>query len=117
MRETFSRLSGSYQMSEAKWHRKKMGQSELLVLRGKVEARAQWSRGLFVSISGFTGAGLKAFARGRPTNMICMDGEDIKAVLEIGLDLPEVLRLKARLAAERNEAFVPVSELFPTTSE
>jgi len=105
-------FQGFTYLVEAKWHKEKMGQRELLVLRGKVEGKAQWARGLFVSISGFTDAGLKAFAKGKATNMICMDGEDVQTILDGALDLSEVLRRKARHAAERNDAFVPVSDLF-----
>ena len=79
---------------------------------GKVTGKATWSRGLFISHSGFTPDGLEAFARGKPTSIICMDGLDLYHVIEGKLELRQVLEKKARRAAETNHAFVPVRELF-----
>ena len=88
--------------------------ADLLTFSGKVEGKAQWSRGLFVSYSGFTADGLAAFAQGRRTNIIAMDGLDLWHVVSGNLDLVEVLDRKARRAAETNQAFVPVRDLFHT---
>ncbi len=41
-----------------------------------------------------------------------MDGLDLYHVIEGKLDLCEVLEKKSRRAAETNQAFVPVRELF-----
>lgn len=89
-----------------------MAEAELLVFSGKVGGKAEWSHGLFVSISGFTDQGLEGFARGKPTNIICMDGLDLYHIMHGGLDLRIVIERMARLAAETNRAFVPVRELF-----
>jgi hypothetical protein len=59
----------------------------------------------------FTPDGLEAFARGRQTNLICMDGLDLYEVLTRRAPLLSVLEEKARRAAETNRAFVPVREL------
>ena len=122
-REPFSlrgeQIDGSFVLDqdlyllEAKWTNSPIGHSELLAFAGKVTAKATWTRGLFVSFGGFTTEGLDAFARGRPTAIICMDGLDLHHVLAGHLDLPEVLRRKARRAAETTRAHVPVRELFP----
>lgn len=39
---------------EAKWHGPQIGFADLTTLSGKVAGKASWSRGRFVSISGFT---------------------------------------------------------------
>jgi len=44
-----------------------------------VQDKATWSRGLFVSNSGFTEEGLHAFGRGK--SVICMDGLDLSEML------------------------------------
>ncbi len=59
---------------EAKWQSKPVGQSDLLIFHGKIEGKATWSRGIFISMSGFTEDGLTAFSRGRPTNIIAING-------------------------------------------
>ena len=111
-------IDGSFQLRqeiyllEAKWQDPRTAQADLLTFAGKVEGKAQWSRGLFLSYSGFSEDGLQAFARGRRTSIICMDGLDLTHVLSGRLDLVEVIERKKRRAAETGSAFVPVRELF-----
>ena len=101
-------FQGETYLVEGKWQNNQIGQEDLLTFSGKVGGKAQWSRGLFISYSSFTSTGLDAFARGRPTNIICMDGFDFHCTLEGKLDLRAVLERKARRAAETNEAYVSV---------
>lgn len=96
---------------EAKWQAAKIGQTDLLSFYGKVQGKAQWCSGLYVSYSGFSTDGLTAFLRGRQTNLICMDGSDLSQVLLEALDLADVIRKKKRRAAETNLAFVPIRDL------
>jgi Restriction endonuclease len=113
-------IDGSFQLGqdvylvEAKWENHKIGQSDLLSFSGKVEGKAQWSRGLFISYSGFTEDGLEAFARGKSTRIICMDGFDLHCILSQGLSLAEVVNRKMRRAGETNQAFASVRGLFPS---
>jgi hypothetical protein len=117
-RLTGEQIDGSFQLQqeiyllEAKWQDARTAQADLLTFSGKVEGKAQWSRGLFVSYSGFSADGLQAFARGRRTSIICMDGLDLAQVLSGCLDLVDVIDQKKRRAAETGSAFVPVRELF-----
>lgn len=110
-------IDGSFKLHEqtylveAKWHGPQIGFSDLMVFSGKVAGKASWSRGLFVSNSGFTSDGLEAFARGRQTNLICADGLDLYEVLSRRVSLIDVLEEEARRAAETNRAHVPVREL------
>ncbi len=105
------RLNADTYLVEAKWHDPQIGIADLLTFFGKVEGKATWSRGLFVSVSGFTEDGLQAFGRGRRTNLICMDGLDLCEILSNGHSLPGVLEAKARRAAETNAAHVSLREL------
>jgi hypothetical protein len=65
-----------------------------------------------VSYSGFTEDGLAAFAQGKQTNIVCMDGLDLYDALSRKLDLREAIRRKVRSVAETNRAFVPIRDLF-----
>jgi hypothetical protein len=103
--------AGQTYLVEAKWHGQPLGQAELLVFPGKVSGKAQWTRGVFISLSGYTLDGLDAFARGKQTNIICFDGLDLLAVLEGRVSLPDLIAMKARYAAESNSAFVSVRSL------
>jgi hypothetical protein len=105
-------LDGETYLAEARWRNAPSDAAQVYGLHGKVSGKAQWSRGLFIAYSGFTQDGLEAFGRGKPTNLICVNGLDLLHVLEGGLDLAQVIRLKARRAAETNEAFVAVRDLF-----
>ncbi|WP_428406166.1 restriction endonuclease [Methylocystis sp.] len=105
------KLHGQTYLVEAKWHGPQIGFADLMTFSGKVGGKASWSRGLFVSNSGFTAEGLEAFSRGRQTNLICADGLDLYEVLSRKVSLIGVLEAKERRAAETNRAFVAVRDL------
>ena len=107
---SFEFESNTY-LVEAKWQSTPIGQAELLVFHGKVAGKATWSRGLFISVGGFSGDGLAAFSRGRPSNLIAMNGQDLYFILEGEMPLPEALRLKTRHAAETGEVMISVYQL------
>lgn len=101
---------GHTYLLEAKWHNVKTQADDLRIFEGKLQEKAAWSRGLFVSHAGFTEGGLDAF--GRNKRLLCMDGLDLYEMLERRLPLGEVVVRKARKAAETGRVFVPVRELF-----
>ncbi len=103
-------LAGETYLLEAKWLGAPVGGSDLRSFNAKVEDKAAWSRGLFVSHSGFSEEGLEAFGRGK--RVICIDGFDLYEMLEKKLSLHEVLARKVRYAAETGNPFVRVRELF-----
>lgn len=110
-------IDGSFQLGsdiyllEAKWHGQPIGVAELHTFHGKIEQKAAWTRGLFVSNSGFTDDGLLAFGRGK--RVICMDGLDLYEMLDREIPLTQVLERKVRCAAETGSPFVRVRDLFP----
>lgn len=104
-------MGGDTYLLEAKWQAGSVGAADLHVLQGKIQEKAAWARGLFVSYSGFSPDGIHAFGRGK--SVICMDGFDISQVLDRSLSLTRVLQAKSRRAAETGEIMVRVSELFP----
>jgi Restriction endonuclease len=94
---------------EAKWQNSPTRAEDLHVFEGKLQQKASWSRGLFVSISGFTEDGLVAFGKGK--RLICMDGGDLAEMLQRKLSAVDVLAAKVRKAAETGNPFVRVREL------
>ena len=102
-------LGNDTYLLEAKWTNAPINAATLRSFNAKVEDKAKWSRGLFVSYSGFSSKGLTAFGRGK--SIICMDGSDLHEVLSHRLDFLNVVTLKARRAAETGEPFVTVREL------
>ena len=110
-------IDGSFQFShetylvEAKWQGQPMGVAELHTFHGKIEQKAAWTRGLFVSNSGFTDEGLAAFGRGK--RVVCMDGYDLYEALDREIPFNHVLERKIRRAAETGSPFTRVRDLFP----
>jgi hypothetical protein len=105
-------LQGQTYLVEAKWQDTQTGVADLHTFHGKLEQKAAWTRGLFVSHSGFTEDGLAAFGRGK--RAICMDGLDLFDTLSRELPLNHVLEKKVRRAAETGLPFARVRDLFPT---
>lgn len=110
-------IDGSFQLGsetyllEAKWHSQPIGVADLHIFHGKIEQKAAWTRGLFVSNSGFSDDGLVAFGRGK--RIICMDGLDLYDLLDRELPFNQVLERKVRKAAETGMPFLRVRDLFP----
>jgi hypothetical protein len=102
-------LFGDTYLLEAKWKGLVTGAGDLRAFNAKLEDKSAWTRGLFVSESGFSPEGLIAFGRGK--RVICMDGLDLHDMLDQCLSLVEVLSKKARHLAETGEAFVRVRDL------
>lgn len=110
-------IDGSFQLGsdtyllEAKWRGKATGVADLHTFHGKIEQKAAWTRGLFVSISGFSEDGLVAFGRGK--RVICMEELDLYEMLDREIPLNQVLERKVRRAAETGMPFLRVRDLFP----
>lgn len=104
-------LDGATYLLEAKWQAHATPAADLHVFEGKLSQKAVWARGLFVSYLGFTAEGLEAF--GRAKRSIGMSGQDFDEALDRQIPLDEVLRRKARAAAETGKFFNSVRELFP----
>lgn len=108
-------IDGSFEMKgetyllEAKWTNQQVDVSDLRAFNAKVEDKASWSRGLFISNSGFTEDGLLAFGSGK--RLICMDGLDLSEILLGRLSFQSVLSKKVRRAAETGRPFVRVRDL------
>jgi hypothetical protein len=110
-------IDGSFQLGhetyllEAKWQNAQTGVADLYTFHGKLEQKASWTRGLFVSNSGFTEDGLAAFGRGK--RLVCVDGLDLYDIMQRGIPLGEALEKKIRRAAETGHPFARIRDLYP----
>ena len=95
---------------EAKWQNDQVGSADLRSFNAKVKDKAAWSRGLFVSNSGFSTSGLQSFGRGK--RVVCVDGFDLYEMLDKNLSFADVLAKKVRHAAETGNPFVGVRDLY-----
>jgi hypothetical protein len=120
-RLTGEQIDGSVQLDhttyliEAKWQEGLIGHHELQAFAGTLAGKATWARGLYISYSGFSSDGIRAFERS-PKSLICLSGDELRYILSHDLDLARVLLLKARYAAETGQVFVPVEELVERSS-
>lgn len=111
-------IDGSFQLGhetyllEAKWQKDPIGVLELHGFHGKVEQKASWARGLFVSFGGFTDVGLQAFGQAAK-RVICMEGRDIYEALDRNIPIDTVIERKVRHAAETGQPFASLRQLFP----
>jgi len=116
-RNTGEQIDGSFLLGEevylveAKWQQAQSNAAALHAFQGKLEAGPGWTRGLFVSYSGFTLEALEAFVSRR---VILMDGFDLHEILDRGLSVRAVLSEKVRRFSETRRPYVQVRELFPS---
>ncbi len=114
-RNTGEQIDGSFQLGyetyllEAKWIAARVGNRDLHAFHGKLEGKAAWARGLFVSFSGFTKEGLASFGTGK--RVICVEGRDLYEALDQRISIRTMLERKVRYAAETGMPFVPVRHL------
>ncbi len=115
-RVTGEEIDGSFELDneiylvEAKWESEKIPEAPLLVFRGKVEGKSTITRGVFISLSGYSDPALNAITQGKQPNFFLMDGYDISVVLEGQIHLDALLRSKLRFLAERGRVFVSAKE-------
>ncbi len=110
-------IDGSFELDsntylvEAKWHNEPVPASDLRVFRDKIEGKAHWSRGVFISFNDFSQEGLAAFTRGKATNAIGITGQDLYFILNGEISLPEAIRTKARRAAETGDFYISIYDI------
>ena len=88
---------------EAKWTNKKVDKGELVVFNEKVSSKSGFTRGLFISYSGYSDEALDTFSNGRTVNIILMTVEELAITLSRNLDFATVLSAKVRALAEEGD--------------
>lgn len=108
-------IDGSFELSndiyllEAKWLSRPVGADVLHTFQGKIEQKATWSRGVFVSFEGFTVDGLHAFGRGK--RIVGVEGRELYEALQRNIGIDRLIAAKVRRAAESGDVFVPFEAL------
>ena len=94
---------------EARWRKSRADAADLQVLRGKAETSA-WTRGLFISMSGFSPMASETHRMSRTVNVIGMSGDDLVLILDGQCTLDDALRAKRRHVGETGEAYLPLAK-------
>jgi len=101
--------SESY-LIEAKWEKVPLSEKELLVFRGKVEGKSTMTRGLFVSLSGYSKECKEAIRIGKQPNFFAMNGYDLMMILSEDIECADFLRARRSLLAEKGDMFASYVE-------
>ena len=100
-------MHGSVFLVEARWRQAMANAADLLVLRGKSE-KSEWTRGLFISVNGFSDLASETLRMNRRANLVAMSGQDLVLILEERWSLQDALRLKLRHTGETGDAYLPL---------
>lgn len=103
------RMDGAYYLMEAKWHSKETPASDLHAFQGKLNGKASWTRGVFISWQGFSSDGLIAFGNGN--RIVCISGKDIYQCLKSNIPFPVLLEAKLRHASETGECYIAYEDI------
>lgn len=120
-RITGEQIDGSFLLSnetylvEAKWQSRKTAAPDLHVFQSKIDQKASWARGVFISWQGFSTEAFEAW--GRKKSVICISGHDLYHMLNNNISLIELLNKKIRYAAERGEYFISIDKLYPNLAD
>lgn len=104
-------LHNEVYLLEAKWTNQKIDKSELVIFNEKVCSKSGFTRGLFISFSGFSDEALTTFASGRTVNIVLMTVQELAVVLSRKLDLKKVLSDKVRVLAEEGNFYKSIFSL------
>lgn len=96
---------------EAKWHNQKTAAPDLHVFQSKLEQKATWARGVFISWNGFSSEAFDAW--GKNKSIVCITGYDLYYMLTNNISFVELLEKKIRHAAERGEYYISIDNLYP----
>ena len=96
---------------EAKWQVAKVILSDLRDLDGAVGSSLDNTLGLFVSLNGFSEEALTGYVLGGRPRIVCMDGQDLMAVLDEAIELPDLIRRKKDLAVQKRSIFIGVRDI------
>ena len=96
-------LHNEIYLLEAKWTNKKIDKADLVVFNEKVSSKSSFTRGLFISFSGFSDEALTTFANGRNVRIVLMTVQELAIALSRKLDFTKVLSAKVRALAEEGD--------------
>lgn len=104
-------LHNEVYLLEAKWTSKQINKGDLVVFNEKVSSKSGFTRGLYISFSGYTEEALETFSNGRTVNIILMTVQELAIALTQQLDLSDVLWRKVRALAEEGNYNKTVFEM------
>ena len=101
--------TGRTYLVEAKWVSAPVGGAEFSSFIYKIGGKTADTRGLFVSINGYSQEAIQGLRTKGELRFVCIDGAHLMRCLAPGLSFSQLLDLIWRHANETGEAYLPVS--------
>jgi hypothetical protein len=101
--------SGRTSLVEAKWVKEQVDGASFGAFDYKIRGKTADTRGLFISINGYSPTAIIGLNGKGALLFVCIDGAHLHRATEYGWDLQRVLRIVWRHADETGEAYLPVS--------
>ncbi len=96
-------LNNEVYLLEAKWRNKPTDKADLVVFNEKVSSKSGFTRGLFISYSGYSEEALHTFASGRTINIVLMTVAELAMILQQHKEFTDFLWKKVRALAEEGD--------------
>jgi hypothetical protein len=103
--------AGRTHLVEAKWVGTPVGGSSFGSLMYKIEGKSADTRGLFISINGYSQEALRGLKQKGELRFVCIDGAHLIRCLEPGGSFVALLERVWRHAGETGEPYFPVAEM------
>ena len=105
------RFENEWYLLEAKWTQAPTQAKDLYVFHTKVTGKSDYTRGVFLSINGYSSEAVPAYKTGKAARITLLDGAHLMRVLMGNMSLETLLRKAMRHLVERGEPYLPVAEL------
>jgi len=100
--------NGYTSLVEAKWITSPVDGSSFGAFTYKLDGKTANTRGLFLSINGYSKQAIAGLNSKGSLRFVCIDGTHLMRATEFGWDFPRLLRSVWRHADETGEAYLPV---------
>lgn len=104
-------LHNDVYLLEAKWTNKLIDKAELVIFNEKVLSKSTFTRGLFISFSGYSQEALATFSNGRNIGIVLMTVQELVILISNKQSFQEILWKKVRALAEEGAYYKPIYEL------
>ena len=90
---------------EAKWTYEKTTKADLVVFNEKLSSKSDYTRGIFISYSGFSDSAIQTFNDGRTVRIVLITVQELVIAIERKINFKDVLKYKIRALAEEGDCF------------
>jgi hypothetical protein len=102
---------GRTYLTEAKWVKEPVAGAEFGAFIYKIEGKTADTRGLYISINGYSPTALVGLKGKGALRFVCIDGAHIVRAFGVGQSFQALLDAIWRRADETGQAYLPVSEM------